>query len=310
MYDMSPLNLNPALAGSFNGDYRFNGNHRLQWRSVTVPYSTFALSGDARHFRGNKRFSFGVQVNQDRAGDSRFNTFQCNATGVYHHHFSKSSKHILNVGVQSGFTNRNLQYDDLRFDVQYNGFQYNSGLDNQESFSRESRNYMNLNCGVVYVYSFSDKQSIETGIGVFNLTRPRQTFFNDDDVVLDVRTNTHICYKHTINDKWIVSPMVFTYFQGRYQAINIGGIGEYVLLDFAGSYRSVWAGMFYRNRDAAFISGGVRYDQWKFGISYDVNVSTLVPASNHRGSIELAVQYIINKTPYQRIFHRVCPDYL
>jgi type IX secretion system PorP/SprF family membrane protein len=310
MYDMSPLNLNPALSGHFDGNYRFNGNHRLQWRSVTVPYSTFALSSDVRHIKGSKKFSAGLQINQDRAGDSRFNTFQCNVTGVYHHFFNIYSKHSFSAAVQSGFTNRNLQYDDLRFDVQYDGFQYNSNLGNQEVFSRESRNYLNLNSGIHYVYRVAERQQLEVGVGLFNLTRPRQSFFNDDAILLDVRANTHVTYRWQINDKWIVLPMIFTYFQGEYKSLNVGGIGEYVLLDFAGSYRAIWGGLFYRNKDAAFISGGVRYDQWKFGLSYDVNVSTLVPASNHRGSIELAVQYIINKTPYQRIFHRICPDYL
>jgi type IX secretion system PorP/SprF family membrane protein len=310
MYDMSPLNLNPALTGSYVGDYRFNANHRLQWRSVTVPYATFAFSGDARHWKGNEKFSFGLQVNQDRAGDSRFNTFQCNVSGLYHHRFTNATKHAINLALQSGFTNRNLQYDDLRFDVQYDGFQYNANLGNQESFMRESRNYVNLNAGATYVYTLSDHQKLEIGLGFFNLTRPRQSFFNDDDILLDVRTNVHATYRWQLNEKWILSPMTFAYFQGTYKSLNMGGIGEYVLLDFAGSYRSVWGGLFYRNRDAAFVCGGIRYDQWKFGLSYDINVSSLVPASNYRGSFEIAVQYIINKTPYQRIFHRVCPDYI
>ncbi|MEK7227019.1 MAG: type IX secretion system membrane protein PorP/SprF, partial [Bacteroidota bacterium] len=33
----SPMNLNPALAGQFDGDHRFVMNHRNQWSSVTVP---------------------------------------------------------------------------------------------------------------------------------------------------------------------------------------------------------------------------------------------------------------------------------
>ena len=43
-FNLAPLNLNPAMTGSFNGDYRFVGNLRNQWSSVTVPYKTFAFS--------------------------------------------------------------------------------------------------------------------------------------------------------------------------------------------------------------------------------------------------------------------------
>ena len=34
---------NPGHAGHFDGDYRFIGNYRDQWRSVTVPFSTMAI---------------------------------------------------------------------------------------------------------------------------------------------------------------------------------------------------------------------------------------------------------------------------
>jgi hypothetical protein len=45
-FQSSPLNLNPALSGFFDGDYRFVLNHRNQWKSVTTPYNTFSGSID------------------------------------------------------------------------------------------------------------------------------------------------------------------------------------------------------------------------------------------------------------------------
>ena len=45
-FNNSPLNLNPAQTGLFNGDWRFVGNLRNQWSSVPVPYRTFSLSTD------------------------------------------------------------------------------------------------------------------------------------------------------------------------------------------------------------------------------------------------------------------------
>jgi hypothetical protein len=48
-----------------------------------------------------------------------------------------------------------------------------------------------------------------------------------------------------------------------------------------------------RARDAGNIIAGMRYDMWDVGLSYDINVSDLVPASNRRGGLELTVVYII-----------------
>src|SRR3954471_19404848 len=45
-FNRSPLNLNPANTGLFDGDFRFSGIHRNQWKSVTVPYKTFSGAFD------------------------------------------------------------------------------------------------------------------------------------------------------------------------------------------------------------------------------------------------------------------------
>ena len=46
------------------------------------------------------------------------------------------------------------------------------------------------------------------------------------------------------------------------------------------------------------------------GISYDVNFSKLVPASNARGGFEIAVKYVISRFKPKQIIHRVCPDFI
>jgi hypothetical protein len=51
-FDQSPFNINPALTGAFDGAFRFIGNQRSQWRSVTVPYRTTGLAVDARNPQG------------------------------------------------------------------------------------------------------------------------------------------------------------------------------------------------------------------------------------------------------------------
>ena len=40
----NPIFQNPANTGNFEGDFRFVGNYKDQWRSVTVPFTTFSIS--------------------------------------------------------------------------------------------------------------------------------------------------------------------------------------------------------------------------------------------------------------------------
>ncbi|MCB9187762.1 MAG: PorP/SprF family type IX secretion system membrane protein [Flavobacteriales bacterium] len=310
MWDMSPLNLNPANTGMFDGDYRINANHRNQWSSVTVPFTTYAISADAKNVLGHKPYSAGLQINQDRAGDSKFNTFQVNLSGAYALDLNGDSLNQLSFGTQLGITNKNLTYNPLQFDVQYDGFQYDASLPNQENFARASRVYANLGLGVGYFRKLDVRKVIQGGISAYNLLKPKQSFFNDDDIRLDVRYNFNINAEWKLADKWDLLPNVLLSSQGKYKELNLGANARYVLTDFMGMYRAVWAGVFYRNKDATFISIGMNYDAWKVGISYDINLSTLKPASNLRGGFEIGVQYIIKFAKPQRVMHRICPDYI
>ena len=58
------------------------------------------------------------------------------------------------------------------------------------------------------------------------------------------------------------------------------------------------------------LSVGMDYQNWFAGLSYDINFSKLVPASNARGGIEIAVRYILHQFKPKKITHRICPDYI
>jgi type IX secretion system PorP/SprF family membrane protein len=309
-YDLSPINLNPAMTGQFNGDFRFIGNYRSQWGSVTVPFNTISIGADAKNIFNTKDLAGGIQINQDRAGDSKFNTFQVNFSGAYLKPISNDSLHNLSFGIQTGFTNRSLTYNPLSFDVQYNGSYYDENLPNQENFARESRTYLNLNLGVGYLWEIEKRKTIRGGLALFNLTKPKQSFFNDDEIKLDMRLAVHANAEWKVHEKINVLPSMLFMSQGKYKELDFGVSAKYILTDFMSMYRTVWLGLFYRNQDAGFLTAGMDYDQWKVGVSYDINVSTLVPASNNRGGLEISVIYIIDNTPPKRIMHRICPDYI
>ena len=48
MFYASPITLNPALTGVFDGTYRVAAIYRNQWQSVSTPYNTFAASFDIK----------------------------------------------------------------------------------------------------------------------------------------------------------------------------------------------------------------------------------------------------------------------
>lgn len=309
-FDVAPMNLNPALAGQFDGDYRFIGNQRTQWRSVTTPYSTIGGSVDARNFNEIAGLGTALSIYQDRAGDSRLNTVQVNLAGSFLFNISQDSVQAFSAGVHIGLTNRKIDYSDLSYDNQWNGFSYDPGLNPNEAFTRDARTYANVNVGMAYFYQPERRKSVTAGASIFNLNAPKQSFFDNNSIRLDPRVVLHAAAEFPVSDDVNVLPAVQFQFQGTFVETILGGAGKYVLLDEAGLYRTIFGGFYYRTRDAGYIMAGMDYDAWRVGLSYDINLSDLKPASNGKGGLEISVVYILKTFKPMDINRRICPDFL
>src|SRR5688572_8283353 len=68
----SPLTLNPALTGKFDGVYRIAGNYRNQWPSINNAYTTATVSADFSILKNRiselDQFGIGLMGFTDRAG--------------------------------------------------------------------------------------------------------------------------------------------------------------------------------------------------------------------------------------------------
>src|SRR5690349_22780287 len=69
----SPLTLNPALTGKFDGVYRVAGNYRNQWPTINNAYTTGTASVDFGILKNRipdvDQFGIGLMGFTDRAGD-------------------------------------------------------------------------------------------------------------------------------------------------------------------------------------------------------------------------------------------------
>lgn len=301
----SPLNLNPSLIGAFKGDFRFVANQRTQWSSVTTPYSTFGLSADANSVF-NTPLGVGLSVYNDKAGDSDFSTLQVGLGGTYTIRLSDSTQSI-SFGVQPVFTQRSINYNNLKFDNQYNGNFYDANIGNGETFSNSGGTYFNLHGGVTWNYEIAQRKEVGAGFAMHNIVKPQQTFFNAD-IPLHQRITLHANALFAVSDKVDVLPNILFQKQHNYKEIIFGGQGKYHLNN--GNYKAIYGGIWYRNSDATYFNVGLDYADFHFGISYDLNLSSLSVASNNRGGFEFSVIYIISRYKPEIKRYKACPDYI
>ena len=167
----SPLNLNPAQTGLFNGDYRIMANQRSQWSAVPVPYSTFSLGADMRnpiHIK-NQTTGAGIVMNSDKAGDSDTRTTQAIGSFSWLKKLTPDSAHILSVGIQTGVTNKSFNTSKLTFDSQYSGDTYDASMASNETFAKTQITYLDLGAGLNYVFRIKERMSFSLGTSFFHL---------------------------------------------------------------------------------------------------------------------------------------------
>ncbi|MCA1752030.1 MAG: PorP/SprF family type IX secretion system membrane protein [Cryomorphaceae bacterium] len=307
----APQWLNPAEIGQFDAQYRGTANQKTQWREVSQPYTTFALAADGRPDFLPENTAVGMAVMNDRAGDSRFNTFSVLAGGSYTYKIKDSNRHLLTGALQLGFTQVSLNQDALRFDNQFNGVAFDPTLPTGESFARNSRIHANVNLGAAYTFNYAPGKKLVAGWAGHNLTRPDRSFFNETGIDLPLRHAYYVTGDWNILPDIDLLPAMRYMRQRTFSEFVIGTAVRYVLINERNLYRSVFAGYFGRLGDSGIGLIGMEIDDWRAGISYDINMSNLTVASRNRGGFEFSLQYLFNRQPRNAGFnHRFCPTYI
>ena len=307
---MNPVYLNPALTGNFDGDWRFTGNQKSQWRSVSRPFNTLGFSAENKEELLLPSLYHALNFYHDAAGDGNYKTIEFNLTNSYQYYLNTDSTHSITAGLQLGVNHKRVDISKLNFDTQFNGYTFDGSLGTGEVFDTESITNINLALGAIYTYKPEKRKKLVAGLGWFNLTTPNQSFLSNTEVKRNKRVVIHAKGNYPLNYQLEIQPGVFTQFQGKYKELVVGTNLKYIYKDLRGEYIAPYAGIWYRNQDAAYVVAGVYYNNWIGGVSYDINVSELSPASNVRGGLEFSLQYIFHVFKPLDVKHRICPDYL
>ncbi len=311
-FNSSPQNLNPSQAGLFDGDWRFVGNHRSQWSAIPVPYKTYSLSTDTRLKKEIKGGTpgIGLLINTDKAGDSKFTTTQIALSAAYIKKLDTDSTHIVSIGIQPGFTTKSFNTNALTFDNQYDGDNYNPALSSGENFIKMRLIYFDVGGGATYLWRKSQRKQAGFGASILHLNKPKQSFFSDATIRLDMKTTINGIAQFPVAAQLDILPSVMHQRQGRYKETIVGLFGKYYLTPVNGAVTAISLGAFYRVKDAFIAKANMEYRNFNVGLSYDVNNSKLITATNNRGGFEISIIYIFKKEIRFIAKKRVCPIYM
>jgi type IX secretion system PorP/SprF family membrane protein len=301
---VSPVAINPAAAGFFDGNVRLGAYNRTQWRAISKAFQTVGVSTDFPLIkRPGKQdlFGMGVTVDYDQAGDSKYTTIQGNVMLSYAHALTRRNNHFLMGGIMLGGAQRSWAYSQLYFDDQWQNGMFNPDIGNSETFYGSNYWLADVGVGVQWFYQPDFLTFFQAGCSVYHLNKPRISMLKDGNIRLPVKWVTHVVTSVELHPDIAIVPVLYFAYQDIYREFLLGASYSHTLpIDVKGFRNKANIGLFYRWNDAIYLAAGMEWRRLTFSISYDFNVSNLAQASHGRGGIEIALSYIIKKKRYLR----------
>jgi len=302
-YNEVPSVINPALAG-VSYDTRVIGQYRTQWGSVAQAYQTYGISFEQalkhKKLKGNY-FVISANILRDMAGDAKMGMLNPNLGVSLVTKINKQMK--ASGGIQGGFVYRTIDVNKLRWDKQFNGYEYDPTLPTGEAVPRSSITSYDLGGGVNFSYAQSEKfisskdgNKFNVGVSAFHYEIPKNSFFTTSE-----KLYTRYCayFNGDFNlpgTKSAIMPSFIYMKQGTSTEFVIGALYKFILVDQS-MYTSIVKpsafsiGLQYRYKDAIIPCILYQYDKYAIGVAYDINVSALTPASKRNGAIEVMLRY-------------------
>jgi type IX secretion system PorP/SprF family membrane protein len=295
----SPLTLNPALTGKFDGEFRIAGNYRNQWPTINNAFTTATISMDAGILRNTipdyDQFGVGIMAFTDKSGNGVLqNNFLALST-AYHKALDENGFHQIGLGFQGTYVNKRLDIASLKFESMLRADGFTGLMDESFSSNQIKLSYFDMNLGILYNGTTDGANNFYLGASMYHVNHPKESF-KQGDYLLDPRV--------TIQAGGMVPVGEYNAFhfsanhsrQANATNTVIGGAYMINVSQDLGNPTNLYLGSWYRFGDAIIPYVGLEFGEFQLGASYDVNTSSLKPASNMRGGAEISLIYIKKHT--------------
>lgn len=301
----APLLINPASCGMYHGYYRAILNYKNQWSAIGKPYTTFMGSFDMplenRYYSQAAYVGLGLFVYSDVAGDARFSTTQGSVTVSCI--VPMGEEHKFSAGLDVGLINRSLDINAIQWPNQYDGQAYDPGLPSNESPALGSFMDFDAGAGIVYQYlkeknAFHGRQLqyVQTGLSLAHASRFLKSNKGYPDYLYP-RLSAFTAMRFDLPGSGVGLLPSATYFrQGPSWDLDIGFLlrirtGKETIITGFLTESALSIGLHYRHQDAIIPQLCFEVAGFGFGLSYDLNISSLSGATRNRGGLEFSIRY-------------------
>jgi type IX secretion system PorP/SprF family membrane protein len=292
----TPLLRNPALSGIFTGDLRVQAVYRNQWNTIAAPYQTSTLNAEYKLpiGRGDDYLTIGGWILYDKAGTAALSATHVMPVINYHKSLSEERNIYLSAGFSGGIVQRRVDRNKMTTNNQWSGTGFDPNLGNGETFADGNFLYFDGSAGLSLNMQIGQNVNNNVYVGFayhhFNPSA-KVSFYNAPDVTIQPKIVLSGGLRMEIDESSFFTLQGDLSKQGPYSEYIGGGLYSYRLGDVDYSTTVFSIGAFLRWRSAIIPMIKVDLMPFTFGLSYDMNISSLKSGSQYTGGFELSLSY-------------------
>ncbi len=290
----SPLTLNPAFTGKFDGTWRLAANHRDQWPSIPKAYVTTSASIDFGIMKSKIAegdvFGVGISGVSDASANSQLKLNYGSISLSYHKALDENGYNTIGAGFQGTYSSMTLDISKLTFEsmLTQNGF---TGASGEVLNNGNNQSYIDMNAGLLFSGSTNGVNNYYLGVSMYHINRPKVSF-KDNNWYLTGRVTVHGGGSFPLSESLSLNGSIIHQRQNKASETMLGAALNLGAGSDAEKPTSVYIGSWLRLNDAIIPYIGLEFGGLRIGASYDVNISSLKAATGNRGGSEISIIYI------------------
>lgn len=306
----SPLTLNPANIGNFDGKLRLSSNYRNQWPGFNNAYITSTIAVDGSIFENsisqNDRIGWGALLMSDASGNGILSQQSALIGLSYSKGLDESRNHVLNLGFQASYLNLGFNANKANFEDELSP----TGFDVQtaENFflNGNRRSMFDVHAGIQYIGKLSESQLMYIGLGAYHILRPKTGLLNIR-YLTPMRLNLNAGGYNTLDFRNTIHYSAQFQNQGSFKEFLYGVAWNRILFEQQNKNIQGYLGLWIRNNEHAIPYTALEWNGFRVGLSYDLGFSSKTSASTNYQSAEVSLLWVKGKET--RNINLQCPKF-
>jgi type IX secretion system PorP/SprF family membrane protein len=291
-YYNAPMLLSPANTGLMpDNDFRLGAQYRNQWAQVPASFNTISAYGDFQVLRNKNETNWlgiGGAFFNDRAGTGDLSLTKIQLTAAYH--VQLGSYNMFSIGLGAAFVQRSVNFRKLTFDTQWDGFSFDPGLANGESYAFQRTSYADFSAGINYAFYPNENTYLKVGLGLDHVNAPTESFYKMENKI-GRRPVANIDLLLRLDDNWIAEVSGYYTQQKSASEIVYGAQFSCNVSPHERRPNVLIFGVYHRLGDAVIPVLGFEWNKIKVLASSDITISSLSSATHGNGALEISFVY-------------------